>query len=209
MAAPDQSAQAVEAYIESTPHYAVPICRKLRALIRKAGPMLTETIKWGGPAYLNEGLVFGFAAFKQHVKLHFFQGAWLTDPDNLFTGGEGNASSRSISFTSLSELHEEPLQRLLQEAVLLDSSGETKRTMRSTKRALKPGRFSTRLLLPAAGSTSSGLLRQRRRRHASRESNPRSKCSATVSVETTGIGNNARMVDAPAPIGWHLRCVRP
>jgi uncharacterized protein YdhG (YjbR/CyaY superfamily) len=42
---------------------------RLRTLIRTAAPQATEGISWGMPMFKYQGLLVGFAAFKQHCSL--------------------------------------------------------------------------------------------------------------------------------------------
>jgi hypothetical protein len=49
----------VDAYLEKAQPFARPILKKLRALVHKACPGITETIKWGMPAFEYKGPVFG------------------------------------------------------------------------------------------------------------------------------------------------------
>src|SRR5438094_84926 len=74
----------VDLYIASAAPFARPICRKLRALIRKADPSLAEEWKWGAPVYSKKGLVCSIGAFKKHAAIWFYKGALLADPKRLF-----------------------------------------------------------------------------------------------------------------------------
>lgn len=65
----------VTKYIKERAPFARPILTKLRSEIRKAGPALEETIKWGMPAFLHQRkIVCGFAGFKAHCALWFWRG---------------------------------------------------------------------------------------------------------------------------------------
>lgn len=72
----------VDAYLEKAQPFARPILKKLRALVHKACPGITETIKWGMPAFEYKGPVFGMAAFKHHCAGAFWKTKLLHDPDN-------------------------------------------------------------------------------------------------------------------------------
>ena len=50
---PDARPTTVPAYIDAAPAAARPHLRKLRALLRKAAPKATETIKWNAPFYVE------------------------------------------------------------------------------------------------------------------------------------------------------------
>lgn len=113
--------RSVDDWFRELPLPARPICEKLRDLIRGACLTLVESLKWGSPSYRGRGLVCGVGAFKEHVTLHFFRGRELPDPDGLLAHGQGNASSRSVKFTSLQDLYTVKLRRLLKAAVVLDA----------------------------------------------------------------------------------------
>jgi hypothetical protein len=118
-----ENAKSVEACIQNAPEFARPICRTLRDLIQRAAPELRETIKWGNPCYEGRRLVCGLAAFQKHVRLFFFRGARVPDPDRLFTTGEDNARGRAIKFSSVDEIPVKKLEALVRAASKLDAAG--------------------------------------------------------------------------------------
>jgi hypothetical protein len=73
---------------------------RVRALIRKALPDVTEEWKWRGvPVWYCGGIVCTGETYKSVVKVTFFKGAQLPDPAGLFNASlEGNAR-RAIDFT--------------------------------------------------------------------------------------------------------------
>lgn len=58
----------VNAYIEKAAPFARPVLERLRAAAHAASPDVEETIKWGVPHYEHKGVLFGTAAFKQHIR---------------------------------------------------------------------------------------------------------------------------------------------
>jgi len=60
---------------------------RLRKLIKDAAPQLAEEWKWGTPVWAHKGNVVAIGAFSDHVKLNFFKGASLEDPNGLFNAG--------------------------------------------------------------------------------------------------------------------------
>jgi hypothetical protein len=138
--------KAVTAQIQHAPEFARPICEELRAIICRAAPELRETIKWGNSCYEGRGLVCGFAAFKKHVRLFFFKGAQIPDPDGIFAGGEDNASGRSMKFLSLEDVPVKKLERLVRAAARQDANGIAKPTPRMSRPELPmPREFSAAL----------------------------------------------------------------
>ena len=76
----------VDAYIEKAKPFAQPVLEKIRLAFHKAGPEVTETIKWGNPAFETEhGILGGMAAFKAHVAFSLWRGMEIEDPEGLFT----------------------------------------------------------------------------------------------------------------------------
>lgn len=90
---------------------------RLRQLIHDAVPDITEEWKWGTPVWSENGLVCSAGAFKDHVKLNFFQGAFLPDPKHLFNAGLDAKATRAIDFNEGSDLDEEGLKDLIHAAV--------------------------------------------------------------------------------------------
>lgn len=66
---PDK-AKTVEAYIGSKEGRAQERINELRACLRLADKKATEELKWGKPALVHDGIVFVYAAYKNHVSLH-------------------------------------------------------------------------------------------------------------------------------------------
>jgi hypothetical protein len=65
----------VTRYIENCEPFARPILKRLRKVIRDAGPGLEETIKWGMPTFVyQKKIVCGIAGFKAHCALWFWKG---------------------------------------------------------------------------------------------------------------------------------------
>jgi uncharacterized protein YdeI (YjbR/CyaY-like superfamily) len=120
---------AVDAYIAKSADFARPILRRLRALMHKADPKLTETIKWGVPHFEHAGLVASMAAFKQHVGFGFWSEHLIRkelgrDAERMFPkGGERGMGGRK--FRALEELPPDALiVRTAKAAVALNESGE-------------------------------------------------------------------------------------
>src|ERR1700679_604109 len=68
----------VDAYITKARPFAKPILKRLRAVIHKTCPKLTEEIKWGSPFYLYQDRVLcATMAFKAHCALVFWKGALI------------------------------------------------------------------------------------------------------------------------------------
>ena len=93
---------------------------RLRKLILKTAPDMTEEWKWGTAAWSQNGLVCSAGAFKDHVKLNFFKGASLADPRGLFNAGLEAKASRAIDLHQGDRLDEAALRDLIRAAVALN-----------------------------------------------------------------------------------------
>src|ERR1051325_10792451 len=65
----------VDAYIARANDFAKPILTRIRAAVHRAHPRVTETIKWGVPAYVDDrGILCMTPAFKRHCAWVFWTG---------------------------------------------------------------------------------------------------------------------------------------
>jgi uncharacterized protein YdeI (YjbR/CyaY-like superfamily) len=109
-------------YIDELPPFSKAICKKLRSIVLKADKDLQEDWKWG-PHYASNGMVCGYGAFKEHVKLTFFNGSGMKDPKGLFNHCVDNEFSRSIKFTDVKEIDEADITALVKESVAVNKKG--------------------------------------------------------------------------------------
>ncbi len=57
----------VDGYIKSAPAESQAKLRELRAILRKAAPKATETLKWGSPVFEQGRILFAYTAYKSHL----------------------------------------------------------------------------------------------------------------------------------------------
>lgn len=69
----------VDAYIDRSKEFAVPILEHLRATVHKACPEVEEIIKWGMPYFDYKGMMCWMASFKQHCVFGFWKAALMKD----------------------------------------------------------------------------------------------------------------------------------
>ena len=96
---------------------------RLRKLILEADPHLTEEWKWETAVWSHQGLVCSIGAFKQTVKINFFQGAFLEDPQKLFNAGLDAKKTRAIDFREGDSVDEPALKGLIRAAVAHNDGG--------------------------------------------------------------------------------------
>lgn len=96
---------------------------RLRKLILKAAPDITEEWKWGTPVWSHNGRVCSAGVFKDHVKLNFFRGASLKDPKGLFNSGLDAKTTRAIDFNEGDDIDEPAVKDLVRAAVVHNKAG--------------------------------------------------------------------------------------
>ena len=94
------------------------VLAKLRKIIHDADPEVIEEWKWmGTPVWSHDGIVCVANAFKDKVKLTFYEGASLPDPDKLFNNGLEGKKWRTIDFFKDDKINGRSLAILVQSAV--------------------------------------------------------------------------------------------
>ena len=99
----------------------------VRQLIHNADPEIQEEWKWENPVWSHVGGVCTGESYKQVVKLTFFRGASLQDPQKLFNSSlEGNAR-RAIDIREGEKLNETAFKELIRSAVAANSAARAGR----------------------------------------------------------------------------------
>ena len=97
---------------------------RLRQLILEADPGIAEEWKWETAVWSHHGLVCAVGAFKQTVKMNFFQGASLEDPHHLFNAGLDAKKTRAIDFHEGDTVDESALKDIICTAVAYNARGK-------------------------------------------------------------------------------------
>jgi hypothetical protein len=96
---------------------------RLRNIIQDADPQIVEEWKWmGAPVFSDHGIVCVVNAFKDKVKMTFYDGASLPDPDKLFNNGLEGRQWRTIDLYKDDKINESALKVLLHAAVELNKA---------------------------------------------------------------------------------------
>ena len=100
----------------------------VRQLIHDADPDIQEEWKWmGTPIWSHDGGVCTGETYKQVVKLTFFRGASIKDPEKLFNSSlEGN-TRRAIDLREGEKINEAAFKQLIRAAVAANSAGRAQR----------------------------------------------------------------------------------
>jgi hypothetical protein len=102
---------------------------RVRALIRRAAPGVTEEMKWkkpsnpaGVPVWSCHGIICTGETYKTAVKLTFARGASVPDPARLFNSGLDGNLRRAIDIREGDVLDDEAFMALVRAAVALNAS---------------------------------------------------------------------------------------
>ncbi len=97
---------------------------RLRTLIHEADPDITEEWKWETPVWSHSGLVCAAGVFKKTVKMNFFSGASLADPQKLFNAGLDAKKTRAIDYHEGDAIDESAVKDLIRAAIVYNVEGE-------------------------------------------------------------------------------------
>jgi len=90
---------------------------RMRALILKADPGMTEEWKWSNPVWSHDGIVCTGEAYKNAVKLTFAQGAAIADPAHLFNSSLQGNTRRAIDIHEGEKVDARAFKALVKAAV--------------------------------------------------------------------------------------------
>ena len=119
--------QQIDHYIQELGDWRGEMVSRLRKRILEAEPNLTEEWKWDTPVWSHKGNVVAAGVFKDHVKLNFFKGASLNDPNGLFNAGLDAKATRAIDIAEGETIDEKALKDLVRTAVAYNTSGSKKK----------------------------------------------------------------------------------
>ncbi len=126
----------IDAYIAKSAPFAQPILTHLRALVHRACPEATETIKWSMPFFEHHGLLCSMAAFKAHCAFGFHH----QEMDRLLADDGAKGEDAMGSLGRLGVLTDLPsdatLVRYIRQAAKLNESGTARRPAKKAKPAL-------------------------------------------------------------------------
>lgn len=106
---------------------------RVRRLIYDADPEIQEEWKWvkptsaGTPVWSHDGIVCTGESYKQVVKLTFFRGASLEDPQKVFNSSLGGNARRAIDIREGEKLNEAAFKELIRSAVAANSAARARR----------------------------------------------------------------------------------
>ena len=89
---------------------------QIRKLIHEAFPDIEEEFKWGTGVFTHNGNVCSVGAFRDHLKINFFQGAAIPDPHSLFNAGLDAKKTRAIDLFENDAVDAAALKELIRAA---------------------------------------------------------------------------------------------
>lgn len=106
---------------------------RVRQLIHDADPEIEEEWKWqkatspGTPVWSHDGGICTGESYKEVVKLTFFKGASLNDPQKLFNSSLEGKTRRAIDIREGEKLDEAAFKDLIRSAVAANAGTRTER----------------------------------------------------------------------------------
>ena len=80
----------VDAYIAKAAPHAKPTLTQIRTWVHEAAPDCEEDIKWGAPAFMQNGILLIMAGFKNHCAVNFWKGSSFIPAERREGEGAGN-----------------------------------------------------------------------------------------------------------------------
>jgi hypothetical protein len=122
------ASQLIDARIRELADWRGETLSRMRELIRKADPKVTEEWKWNNPVWSHDGIICTGEVYTKVVKLTFAQGASVPDPARLFNSSlEGN-TRRAIDIREGEEIDATAFKALIKAAAARNAAPGTKTT---------------------------------------------------------------------------------
>ncbi|WP_426566751.1 YdeI/OmpD-associated family protein [Angustibacter sp. McL0619] len=123
-----------DAYVDPLPAWQQAICRRVRELALAADPEVVETIKRTvQPYYVLQGNVCALLAARGWVNV-FIYSTLFDDPTAMVTGGQGNATGRTIAVHEGEVLDAEAFTAILRQVIANNRAGRKVSTTGDPKR---------------------------------------------------------------------------
>ncbi len=129
----------IDSYIEKAADFAKPILIKIREMVHKANPEITECIKWSFPNFEYQGhIVCSMAAHKKHCSFGFWRGNEMEDPDKILQQIGKTAMGQLGQLSSIADLpSDEILIKYLHQAIDLCFKVKAKSSSNSDTKSKK------------------------------------------------------------------------
>lgn len=137
-AADSAAASKITSRIEDLGDWRGETLARVRQLIHDADPEAQEDWKWekasspGTPVWSDDGDICTGEAYQQVVKLTFFRGASLDDPQKLFNSSLEGKTRRAIDIREGEKLDEVAFKELIRSAVAANVAAQARRASPKT-----------------------------------------------------------------------------
>jgi hypothetical protein len=118
----------IDRFIENITDWRGGILAKVRKTFHEADPEILEEWKWkGAPVWSHDGIIAVGNAFKGKVKLVFYNGANIPDPDHLFNAELSGKQWRTIEYHEGESVKEDLLKKLIRSAIKFNQEHRAKK----------------------------------------------------------------------------------
>ena len=140
----------VDSYIAKSADFAKPILNHLRQLVHSGCPDVEETIKWGFPHFVYNGLLCSMASFKHHCAFVLWKASAMSDSRKLLSKIGKTAMGNFGQLKSVDDLPSDKIiTGYIKEAVRLNDEGVKKpsRPKTAEKKSLKVPQYFKKALI--------------------------------------------------------------
>ncbi|MCX7875159.1 MAG: YdeI/OmpD-associated family protein [Melioribacteraceae bacterium] len=114
----------IDKFIANANDFAKPILEHFRELVHKTHPEISETLKWGMPAFEYKGTICMMAAFKNHCAIIFPKAELMKDKSLIENAKSEEAMGHLRKITSLKDLpSDKKLKSYIKESIRLNETG--------------------------------------------------------------------------------------
>ena len=114
------AAGTIDDYVKGLGDWRGQVVGEIDALVRKAAPNATGSIKWAQPVYEQEGPFAYVKAFSKSVNFGFWRGVDLSDPNGLLEGTGDRM--RHVQIRTPEDVDKEQFTAWVKEAVTLNTA---------------------------------------------------------------------------------------
>ena len=114
----------MDSYIDALPEWQQQICRQVRDLVHAADPEVVETIKRRvQPYFVLEGNICALLAAKDHVNVFLYDGAVVSDPAGIITGGHDKQTARTVAVREHEKINTKALGEMFRQIIANNRAG--------------------------------------------------------------------------------------
>jgi hypothetical protein len=119
----ESPSQLIDARIKELGDWRGETLSKIRKLVKEADPDVVEDWKWRSvPVWYRDGIICTGETYKEHVKITFAKGAFLSDPARLFNSSLDGNLRRAIDIHEGEKLNVRAFEDLVRAAIALNVS---------------------------------------------------------------------------------------